>query len=318
MFKNEPLVSFIIPTYNSEKYIQNCLESILMQNYPTHLIEILVIDGCSSDNTINSIVNYPIKIFTNYKRIASEGRNIGIEKARGNILAFMDSDSELPQKNWLRLMIKPLSSDSKIAGSIPILIPKHNNPAISRFFSLIQADPIIVLAYGSGLDRQTDYISDENYFPMGLFVIKKEILTGQLKLKSTLERSEDVDVTYRLVKSGYKFALVHNAGLYHLFVDNFSNYLKKTYKRISIFVKSSSDCAFDYIPKNKIKHVFLKKLLYELSGVGIAIRLIKGIKKDNDFAWLYYPIVLLSTLFFYFIAFISDKKGRKLLEGFSK
>ncbi len=311
-----PFVSFLIPTYNEEKNIAKCLQSIISQEYPTDKLEILVIDGMSSDETVEIAKKYPVRIICNPKRIIPEACNLGVTNARGELLSFLGADSELPQKNWVKLMVAPLMNDKNVAGSNPILTPNRKYPAISRFFSLMQADPIIIFAYGSGLDIEGGYITEHNYFPMGIHIIRKSLLVGDFGFKSELTRSEDVDLTYRLVKNGYRFAIVKEAGLYHLYIDSYSRFLKKTRSRIAGFVKTSLFCGFTYIPKNQKKSKFLKNLLYDTIGIGILKRVVKGIHKDRDFAWLYYPIVLLSTLFIYTIVFATTKEGRKTFIGF--
>ena len=125
-----PFISFIIPTYNEEKNIKSCIESILLQDYPPERMEILVIDGLSRDKTVEIAKKYPAKIVVNEKRIIPEACNLGIKNAKGEILAFLGADSELPQRDWLHLMIAPLLNDVSVAGSIPILIP---NTEISSY-----------------------------------------------------------------------------------------------------------------------------------------------------------------------------------------
>jgi glycosyltransferase involved in cell wall biosynthesis len=317
MTTNQPFISVIIPTYNEEKRIKVCLESILAQKYPKEKLEILLVDGLSTDKTVEITKNYPVKIIINKKRVIPEACNLGVKNARGTLLVFMGADSELPQKNWIELMIAPLMENACVAGAIPILTPNKRYPAISRFFSLMQADPIIVLAYGSGLEIKSGYITADNYFPMGISVIRKELVTDSLAFKSSLSRSEDVDITYRLVCSGYKFAVVPNAGLYHLYVGSYSAFLRKTCARIKIFVNSSSNCEFNYIPKNGIKSKFLQNLLHDASGIGVLSRIVKGIRKDRDLAWLCYPFVLFSTIIIYGVAFASSKQGRKMFRTFT-
>lgn len=92
----EGLVSSITPVYNSEKYIEATLLSILSQSYQN--IEIIVVDDCSTDNTA-AIIN---KMADKYRQIkyyrleqnsgAAVARNKGIELAQGQFIAFIDSD----------------------------------------------------------------------------------------------------------------------------------------------------------------------------------------------------------------------------------
>ena len=90
------LITVVIPIYNVEKYIEECLNSIINQTYK-HL-EILCIDDCGEDNSIKIVEEYSkkdnrIKIVYN-KENAGQGycRNIGIQEANGDYIYFIDSD----------------------------------------------------------------------------------------------------------------------------------------------------------------------------------------------------------------------------------
>ena len=77
---NKPKISFVLATYQGEKTIKKCLDSIFSQNYPKKLIEVLILDGGSKDRTLEIAKNYPVKIFHNKKKY-SEGKGMG--KAQG-------------------------------------------------------------------------------------------------------------------------------------------------------------------------------------------------------------------------------------------
>ncbi|WP_172413503.1 glycosyltransferase [Lebetimonas natsushimae] len=89
--------SIIIPTYNSEKTIARSIISVLNQTYNN--LEIIIVDDCSIDNTLNIVKNikdYRIKIYkTNINSGPGIARNIGIEKSEGDWILFLDSDDEL-------------------------------------------------------------------------------------------------------------------------------------------------------------------------------------------------------------------------------
>lgn len=91
---DNPLVSVLITTYNSEKYIKDALESILNQTYSN--LEIVIIDDASIDNTLEIIQSFKdkrIKLFVNEKNLGvSENMNKGIKLSHGKYLAVMDSD----------------------------------------------------------------------------------------------------------------------------------------------------------------------------------------------------------------------------------
>jgi len=91
---NSPLVSIVIPTYNSESTIEKCLQSIKNQTYKN--IEIIVVDEFSKDRTQEIAKQYALIFESGPER--SVKRNYGIRKARGNFVLIIDSDMELTPK----------------------------------------------------------------------------------------------------------------------------------------------------------------------------------------------------------------------------
>lgn len=97
---HQPLISVVIPMYNRKKTIDRCLNSVLTQSYKN--LEIILIDDCSTDNTIDYIRNTHtdqriclIQLETNSG--AQKARNTGIKKANGEWIVFLDSDDELTE-----------------------------------------------------------------------------------------------------------------------------------------------------------------------------------------------------------------------------
>jgi len=85
--------SFIIPIFDSAQYITECLDAIASLNYDKSQYEIIVVDGGSTDQTLELVGKFPKVIVLYSKNISiSNSRNIGAEKARGKALAFIDSD----------------------------------------------------------------------------------------------------------------------------------------------------------------------------------------------------------------------------------
>lgn len=92
--ENNGLVSIIMPSYNSEKYIKDSVESVLNQTYP--FWELLIVDDCSADTTVDIIKSFKderIKLFQNEVNSgAAVSRNRALREAKGKWIAFLDSD----------------------------------------------------------------------------------------------------------------------------------------------------------------------------------------------------------------------------------
>lgn len=113
------MVSIIIPTYNSEKTLAKCLESIKNQTYKS--IEIIIVDKNSEDKTVEIARNYNVKVFQlDVER--TKAKNFGLKKAVGKYVCFIDSDMELT-KNVIEECVNLLEKDEKIGG---IIIPERS------------------------------------------------------------------------------------------------------------------------------------------------------------------------------------------------
>ena len=95
-----PLVSIIVPCRNEQKFIAQCLESIVANDYPKEWLEVFVIDGMSEDSTREIVDGYArrfsyIRILENVKKITPSALNIGIRAAKGGIILRLDAHSEI-------------------------------------------------------------------------------------------------------------------------------------------------------------------------------------------------------------------------------
>lgn len=112
-------VSIIIPVYNSEKYISKCLDSVLNQTYKN--IEILVINDGSKDNSINILKEYEKKdkriiLIDKENEGVSKTRNLGINKASGEFIMFIDNDDYI-DKDYIFNYMNNYKDEDIIIGS---------------------------------------------------------------------------------------------------------------------------------------------------------------------------------------------------------
>lgn len=114
----EDLVSIIIPIYNTEEYLAECLESLILQTYRN--IEIILINDGSTDNSLSICKEYAshysfIKVFSQKNAGQGSARNLGISKCSGNYIMFVDSDDWVDQEIVQKLYNNIRISDSNVA-----------------------------------------------------------------------------------------------------------------------------------------------------------------------------------------------------------
>jgi cellulose synthase/poly-beta-1,6-N-acetylglucosamine synthase-like glycosyltransferase len=123
------LVSVLVPAYNEEKSIGRCIEALLCQDYGGAM-EIIVINDGSSDRTAEIILTYPVK-FIDLKKNGGKANalNRGIEEAKGDILVFTDSDSNMV-KDTISCLVQTFMDDSDaqmVTGTVLINNPEKSS-----------------------------------------------------------------------------------------------------------------------------------------------------------------------------------------------
>lgn len=118
MTKN-PLVSIIVPCYNSEKYIEECIKSLIQQTYEN--LECILVNDGSKDNTLE-LINFfgakdsRIRVFTQENSGPSAARNKGIDNANGEFLFFLDQDDIL-NNNAITTLVSSYDDNDIITGA---------------------------------------------------------------------------------------------------------------------------------------------------------------------------------------------------------
>ncbi len=111
----QPLVSVIIPTFNSERFLEECLSSLKRQTYER--LEIVIVDDGSTDSTIGIAERHGCKIIKNPKVGRAAAKNEGVRHSFGEYLVFVDSDMELTP-NVLSECVDLAESDSHVGGVV--------------------------------------------------------------------------------------------------------------------------------------------------------------------------------------------------------
>jgi glycosyltransferase involved in cell wall biosynthesis len=106
-------VSLVIPAHNEAQYLGRCLLSVVKSKHPS-LHEIIVVDNASSDTTSEVALEFPgVRVIREDKKGSNHARQKGLEVASGDIIAFVDADTELPE-GWFEAIVKEFSKDKKL------------------------------------------------------------------------------------------------------------------------------------------------------------------------------------------------------------
>lgn len=210
-------ISFIIPTYNEASYIELCVESIINActnaQYSRDDYEVLIIDGCSTDQTIGAATRYrgesTLRILNNEKKFLAAGWNIGIKNARYDYVCAMNAHATL-SPNYVIEINKKYSEYSavKIGAIGPVLNTSYlfddqNGQAIAY---------ILGSSFGVGNSKfRTGTSNDVFVDTLHCCVYKKDAISSIEPFNENLIRSQDIDFNKRLISRGYKLLLANSA-----------------------------------------------------------------------------------------------------------
>lgn len=200
------MISVIIPTYNSEKYINEALISVLRQTYTD--FEIIVIDDGSTDRTKEIIENkFPgVRYFYISNQGASKARNYGIQRARGEYIAFLDADDLwLPEK--LEKQLKEFNDDQELMMVFTEHLEFDTNGFRKSVFSkkekLMKGDVVKKIFLYSYVALPTVMVrrkvfQEIGYFDESLKVAEDDNLWMRIALKFRIHLLDEVLVHVRL------------------------------------------------------------------------------------------------------------------------
>ena len=258
-----PLFSIIIPIYNVERYLEQCIESVIAQDYQNY--ELILVDDGSPDNSIDICVKYAKK----YKNIRfihksngglSDARNIGIKIACGEYVIFLDSDDFWQGSHILSDLQQIIFHDNPdvIFNYMSSVYPDHiihhyidiseeTGDFVKNFPILYQSDIYIGFVFTKIVKRSL--ILDNN-----LFFIKGRLFEDVPWSFSLLKHIKSYSIykssfyMYRRGREGAITQIVTSEGTVHLFA-NFDS-LIEDFKYISVNLPELKISALEYISKN--------------------------------------------------------------------
>lgn len=255
-----PLFSIIVPIYDVERYLTQCIESVLAQNYQNY--ELILVDDGSPDNSIDICTKYA-KQYSNIVFIhkinggLSDARNAGIKLARGEYLMFLDSDDY-----W---------EGTSLLSDLQNIITENNPDVIFNYMSSVYPDKIVNhyinrdKLIGSFQEDFQDLYQDGIYLGFAWTkIIKKEIILKNNLLFIKGRNFEDIP---------WSFSLVNHIKDYAIYQNCFYMYRRERKGSISSVVTA----------KNQIS-LFqnLSDVITEIENMKLNNELLPGLKKYVD------------------------------------
>ncbi len=283
-------LSVIIPCYNAEKYIEQCMTSVINQTIGIQNLQVLLINDASTDRTLAYLEEYqqqyPDNIFLFNLRInqgQAKGRNLGIENAAGEYIAFLDADDWLELSAYEKLLAAAQRTNADLIqanyiehleGKESAILPhKHEidedlyvlneTQEKSEFFSKYQLYPL-----WAGIYKQTLFHNKEirfkdfrkyedNYFGGiiqyeidSYYPLADYLYHYRLRMSSNSHTINDLGHFIRLEVELETLKYYMENGLYHKFYNVIrKNFLEAFYNNTMHIIF----CKYDYIPVDQIQ-----------------------------------------------------------------
>jgi len=229
--ENKPFVSIIIPCRDEEKFIKECINSIIANDYPKERLEILIVDGMSEDRTreiVKSYIEkYPyIKLLNNSQKYTPFALNIGIKQAKGEIIMRMDAHATY-KNDYISKCLKYLNEyKADNVGGIWITMSKKNT-LVGKSIAFALSHPFGAgnAYYRMGGQQEPKEVDT---VPFGCY--KKEVFEEIGLFNEHLIRNQDLEFNLRLRKAGGKILLAPDIVAYYYPKSNLKDFLKHNFE----------------------------------------------------------------------------------------
>src|SRR3989344_567163 len=206
-------VSIVMPCYNESSTIAKALDSLLNLDYPKDLIEIIVVDDRSKDNSVEIVKRYvqkypgKIKLMINSRNSggAAEPTNIGVKAAKYEFIAVTDADSA-HERDALIKMIGFLQADRKVAA-VTCAVMAHG---ASTFMQKLQMIEYSIISWSRKLLDCIDAV----YVTPGPFALYRKSVLLKVGLFDTKNLTQDIEIVWRLKSKGYMARMSLGARVY--------------------------------------------------------------------------------------------------------
>jgi len=199
------IVSFCVVAYNEKDYLPNLFKDICSQTYPHFLIEVVLVDGMSSDGTRQLMEEFKennkdfrnVIILDNPKRRSASGWNFAITATTGDVIIRIDAHASVPS-NFVQKNVECIKSGEDISGGARPNIIDGDTPWKS---TLLLAESSM---FGSSIAPYRRNLSKTYVKSMFHATYKREVFEKVGGFNENLGRTEDNEIHYRMRKAGYK------------------------------------------------------------------------------------------------------------------
>jgi len=285
-------LSVIVLTKDSATTIEKCLDSVLSQSIPPD--EVIVVDGGSKDDTLKILSRFPVRIYREDSSSIGHARNLGVQKAKGKIVFFIDSDC-YSEKDWIKSML-PHFDRTEVAGVAGRIVPWSPEGMLANYQAAFMNTP---------KDK-----APVRRVPMCNTALRREAILSAGGFDEALAWSEDLDLLHRITRS-HLVIRENGAIVHHKVPETFSEFFRKRVRAAisggEIFAKYGFEFglprSFTYsvgflacISTLILSLVYYPQLLGSLISVGflfIVLQILRLYIESGERVVILFPIVVL-------------------------
>lgn len=223
------MLSVICPIYNEEKYIAKCIDSMLEQDYPKDDLEIILVDGMSTDNTRKIVADYAkqysfIRLIDNPNRIAPWAMNIGIKESKGDIIMRLDAHATY-EKNYFSSLANGITKyNADNIGSV------CKTDVLNKTAKTLAIREVLSNKFGVGnstFRTGIEGVQEVETVPFGCW--KREVFSKYGFYDVRLVRNQDIELNKRIIRGGGKIIIVPDTYCTYLARETFKALAKNNY-----------------------------------------------------------------------------------------
>lgn len=309
---NSPTIAIVSLTYNDGKILGDCLESIKKQTYPRDKVQVLFVDGGSTDNTMEIIHRYGAGVINAPELVHRPDLRVetAMSAPKTDMVLFISADCRLQENDCLQKMVDSLSQSDIVGVQTQRYGFSPKDPILSRYLSLVGGvDPVAVglgkadrtphdragwHSGGAVMDRGDRYeivfSGDPSEMPaIGAngFMIKREYL----EKAGGMRGGAHVDMCVRLIRQGYnKFAFLKDRYIVHYIDIPLLPFLRRRLTFAGYYEPEKVERIYKVFSARDWPKLLWVVITYSTLLIPL-LRALRGYVRKPDLAWFLHPVV---------------------------
>lgn len=279
-----PVVSVIIPVFNAEKYLNQCIDSLLNQTYPN--FELICIDDGSTDYSYDILMRYKrqddrITLIKQQNQYAGAARNRGLQAASGKFVLFLDADDFFCEN-----MLEAIVEQAERKQTEILVFDAYRFDNEEQTVRQLNWKPLNSQMFGNGIKSASEIADTVFNFtvpsPWNKLFMREYILKNNLYFQN-IQRSEDLFFVYAAIACARKIGILNQKLLYYR--DNNACSLQGSYFHTPALFSKALFALQNFLVERDMWNQYQKS--FEFMALSICVYHLSILKSKDDYCWLF-------------------------------